>query len=157
VVLPALIAACLMALGLAGCGGDEARPRADSGPVTRLELERAPYIGVSCPEPNSIRCDTVGLAVWLRKPARRLEATIEGRALAMRSPGDLVGPRGRGWEGYLKPAGLIDGPLTVRPEEGRWYWTGRSPVHAVVRLTAHYRGGRKARTRVRVFVSPGWG
>lgn len=39
------------------------------------------------------------------------------------------------WEGFLQPAGLIDGPLKVRPDRGRYYWIGTTPVSGHVRLT----------------------
>jgi hypothetical protein len=35
----------------------------------RRLLARAPALGVSCRVPDSIRCDQVGLAVWLRRSA----------------------------------------------------------------------------------------
>src|SRR5579875_2414127 len=40
---------------------------------------RAPYLGVRCPLANSIRCDRVGLAIWLRRPAVRVRGTVAGQ------------------------------------------------------------------------------
>jgi hypothetical protein len=61
------------------------------------------------------------------------------------------------YEGYLVPAGLIDGPLRVRPDRGRYHWTGRHPVSTKVRLVARYRSGKSARTTLRVGLAAGWG
>src|SRR2546429_277960 len=43
-----------------------AAPDAAEAPAKRL-LARSPYLGVACPTANSIACDRVGLAVWLRR------------------------------------------------------------------------------------------
>jgi hypothetical protein len=140
---------CLLAVGgLAGCAADEPRS---------LELARAPYMGVACRVPNSIACDRVGLAVWLKKPAHRLTASIAGRNVTMRSPGSFVAGRGTGWEGYLHPAGVRQGPLEVRPDRGTDYWAGRRPVYAPVRITAYFRDGTSASRVVRVRLNAGWG
>lgn len=132
-------------------------------PVTLAVAQAS--MGVSCPQPSSIRCDRVGLAVWLPRASTRVEASIAGRPVRMR--------RGRDWndarfgkrryrrvafyEGFLRPAGLLDGPLRVRPDGGRYHWTGRHPVTARVRLTAHYRRGGPARRTLRVPLWAGWG
>ena len=120
-------------------------------------LERAPYMGVACPTPNSIACDRVGLAVWLEKRATRLTVSIAGREVRMRSPGQFVAGKGRGWEGYLHPAGLIDGPLKVEPDAGPNRWIGRRSVSAPVSVTAHYSDGSSETSTVRVYLHPGWG
>jgi hypothetical protein len=115
-------------------------------------------MGVACPKPNSIACDRVGLAVWLAKPALRLDAAIGRRKVSMKSPGDFVTGRGTGWEGFLQPAGLDGGALDVETEsETGDRWIGRRPLFATVRLTAHYRGGRFASRTLRVELAPGWG
>jgi hypothetical protein len=128
-----------------------------------LELRRTPYLGVACPgAPNSIKCDRVGLAVWLKRPAIRVGATVTGRQVTMRiprtfRPSRYLGRRGEYWEGFLQPAGLISGPLRVRPDRGRYIWFGRHPVHAKVRIAAFYRDGSSSSTVVRVSLRPGWG
>ncbi|MEA2364182.1 MAG: hypothetical protein QOD71_3327 [Thermoleophilaceae bacterium] len=122
-------------------------------------------MGVACPQPSSIRCDRVGLAVWLPKRAGRLEASIAGRALTLRWRASVdaaaygITKYGRVdyYEGFLQPAGLIDGPLRVRPERGRYHWTGRHPVSARVRLVAHYAEGRSAHRTLSVGLAAGWG
>ena len=122
-------------------------------------------MGVACPQPNSIRCDRVGLAVWLPKRAERLEASIAGRPLTLKWRArvrardfDISGYRRLDYyEAYLAPAGLIDGPLRVRPERGRYYWTGLHPVNATVRLVARYSKGGVVRRTLRVGLAAGWG
>lgn len=118
-------------------------------------------MGVRCRTPNSVRCDRVGLAVWLAKPAQSLVAQIEGRSLDLVSPGEFVPGKGTGWEGYLHPAGLLQPgePLAVTREPGRPddYWSGITPVAARVRLTATYGDGTTATKTVRAVLHPGWG
>jgi hypothetical protein len=147
----------LLAVALGSCGGDEA-----SAPLSKTggqpALARQPYIGVACRKPNSIACDRVGLAVGLRRPAGRLEASVAGHRVRMTSPGKFVTGRGTGWEGYLQPAGLRSGALAVEPERGTTHrWTGRKPVIATVSLRAHYRDGTSRSRRLRVQLHPGWG
>lgn len=160
--------------------GNSADPvRAPSSPVThtgRLALERKPYIGVSCKRPNDFACDRVGLAVWLRPPAAaQLVATISGRRVALQLPcarstnGRPCAtfcrepevrrsqPCGTYFEGFLRPAGLMEGPLKVKPDRGHARWIGTNAPVAIVRLVAHYRDGRTAQTKLRVSLSPGWG
>jgi hypothetical protein len=61
------------------------------------------------------------------------------------------------WEGFLKPAGLIDGPLKVRPDRGRYHWFGRRPVYGRVRLTAFDDEGKSATRRLRLRLAAGYG
>jgi hypothetical protein len=149
--------AVLALLALASCSDSGTGP-------PRLAVGRV-YMGVSCPRPNSIRCDRVGLAVWLPRRARHLDAWIAGRAVRMRwqSTVDAVDygatkhRRLEYYEGFLSPAGLIDGPLHIRPDGGRYHWTGAHPRSAEVRLVGHYRGGRAARRTLSVGLPAGWG
>lgn len=121
----------------------------------RLLLRRTPQLGVSCPNANSIACDRVRLAVWLRAPARRLTARIDGRTFTLRPPP----ARGGYWQGTLKPAGLLasGSALHVTPDRGRSYWAGRNPVRAVVRLSATAAGGAPASVDVAVDLRAGYG
>jgi hypothetical protein len=124
---------------LAACDSDES-------PDLTLPLARAPYMGVTCDgRPNWIGCDRVGLFVYLDRHVARLTATIEGRRVPMRR---VRGGEGSGhdWEGFLRPAGLIDGPLKVRPDRGRYYWFGKTPVSGRVRLTV-FDGDHESSTR----------
>jgi hypothetical protein len=64
-------------------------------------------MAVACHIPNSIACDRVGLAVWLRHPALSISATIAGAPLQLNNP-DWSGParhgRRRMFAGFLHPA-----------------------------------------------------
>src|SRR5918996_1293849 len=61
-----------------GCGSDDPNDPASSGRQLELRSNRhgGVFMGVRCYEPNSVRCDRVGLAVWLAKPAESLVAEI---------------------------------------------------------------------------------
>jgi hypothetical protein len=159
----ALIALTTIAALLAvGCGAQPAgepparatAPRSSAAPerASRL-LPRAPYVGVSCRRANSIACDRVGVAVWLKRPAVGVMATIAGQTLRLRPPRSREG----WWEGFLQPAGMIDGALRVTPDRGRFYWQGTHPrdVHLGIAVTRASAGTH--RTSVTVPLSAGWG
>jgi hypothetical protein len=116
-------------------------------------LSRAPYVGVSCRRANSIACDRVGVAVWLKRPAVGVTATIAGQTLQLRPPRSREG----WWEGFLQRAGLLDGALRVTPDRGRFYWRGTHPrdVHVAVAITRA--SGGTDRTSVTISLSAGWG
>jgi hypothetical protein len=152
---------------------DHAQPSPATSVPARLALQRAPYIGVSCRTPNSIACDRVGLVIWLRRPVARLTATINGRTVAMGLPCGAARyhetcssycrhvvrdqPCGTHFEGFLRPAGLLDGSLKVKPDRGRYHWIGTHETIGTVRILATYRDGETATITKRVRVSAGWG
>ncbi len=140
-----------LAFGKHSC--DTATKLADRG---KGYLHRDPQLGVACAKANSIACDRVGFGVWLKRPAKRVTATINGRALLLHA-GGLGGHGPRYWEGYLKPAGLIRGPLKVTPDRGRYYWRGTHPKDARVLIVIHRAGGSTDRTAVTVALAAGWG
>jgi hypothetical protein len=159
---PRRIALAQQAAGSAGLSSAlrDCSPRAHRGACRRplprrLLLRRVPYLGVRCPTANSIACDRVGLAVWLRAPARRLTATIDGHRFRLRPP---ASPGGY-WEGTLQPAGLLTpgSALHVTPDRGRYHWEGRHPVRAVVHLAATEADGAPAGTNIAVDLRPGYG
>lgn len=115
-------------------------------------LSRAPSVGVACRQPNSIACDRVGLAVWLRRPAVRVIARIDGRALRLHR---LRGSTG--WIGYRQPAGLLDGPLRVTPDRGRDSWQGTHPKNAHLVIEPTRADGKTEMTRLTVPLRAGWG
>jgi hypothetical protein len=148
--------------------------RSDVIPASRV-LSKSPYLGVSCPIANSIACDRVGLAVWLRRPAVSVTATIAGTPLALNQhgpqPDHLPLPR-REFYGYLQPARIVS-RLHIRPVMGNeiitkhghtrvvvrrqmWFGEGnaRSPL---IRLTVHYPDGQTIITQRRVGLATGWG
>jgi hypothetical protein len=108
---------------------------------------------------NSFACDRVGLAVWLREPATSVEATIAGREFALDDP-EWSGPTDEGerrlFAGFLQPAGLIDGPLKITPDDGPDRWIGRNPVSTTVDLRI-VDGDTTTTTAVEVQLWPGWG
>ena len=122
-------------------------------------MSRDPYMGVSCRTPNSFACDRVGLAVWLREPAARVDAAIAGQELKLDDP-EWSGPGENGerrmFAGFLQPAGLIDGPLELASDAGPDRWFGREPVSATVQIWI-VDGGATTTTTVEVGLSPGWG
>jgi hypothetical protein len=156
------IRALVVAAAAAGIAAPPAAAPATPAPTVppRTLLARAPSLGVSCGEPNSIACDRVGVAVWLRRPARAVTATVGGRRVALDDRA-WSGPARHGlrrmFVGFLHPAGLRDGPLAVVADGGRDRWTGRHSVRATVVLWVRDARGRIARTRVCVDLRPGWG
>lgn len=152
--------ATLVLTGL-GCGSDSSSEPVAGELELRSNRHGGVYMGVRCREPNSVSCDRVGLAVWLKQPAETLVAQIEGRRVELASPGEFVPGEGTGWEGYLRHAGLLDpgSPLAVAREPGQPadYWSGRKPIEAKVRLTAGYSDGSTATKTIRTSLRPGWG
>jgi hypothetical protein len=151
----------------AGCGGeDRERNNGEGGghEAVRVSagelLSRDPYMGVSCKIPNSFGCDRVGLAVWLREPATRVEAAIAGSELELDDP-DWSGPAEDGqrrmFAGFLQPAGLIDGSLQITSDDGPERWVGTPPVYANVDLRIVHDDGSTTTTTLKVGLSPGWG
>ena len=61
------------------------------------------------------------------------------------------------FEGFLQPAGLLNGALKVKPDRGRYYWIGKHETVVLVRVVATYRSGKTATVTKRVPVSAGWG
>lgn len=134
-------------------------------------------MGVSCPVANSIACDRVGLAVWLKHPALSITATIAGAHLILDYRGDLRYPGDKlrtAFDGFLQPAGIVS-RLHVKPVEGNVVYTTHGHVHVAVRhqmwfgdvrdypqpvpvrLTIHEPGGRTVDTRTNVELAAGWG
>jgi hypothetical protein len=151
-VLPrALEAGLVVAVAwLAACGGD-------GSPKLTVPLARAPYMGVSCDgRANWIGCDRVGLYVYLDRHVARVRASIEGRAVRMRPARGGLDARNN-WEGFLRPAGLIAGPLKVEPDRGRYYWFGKTPVSGRVRVTVYDADGDSATETLRVQLGAGYG
>jgi hypothetical protein len=159
---PPVLALVLAALLAVGCDAEQTQ---DGAPArtevpAREVLSRSPYLGVSCRTPNSFACDRVGLAVWLREPAVKVDAEIAGQRLQLDDP-EWSGAAKEGqraeFAGFLQPAGLIDGPLRVTADDGPDRWIGRKPVSASVDLRIARQDGTTTTTTVEVGLSPGWG
>ena len=134
--------------------------RADQPPPVdafgKLSLEREPYIGVACRVPNAIACDRVGLTVWLREPAVRVDATVAGEQVRLRRAHWRDGD-GKIFDGYVQRRRFIDGTLGVRPDRpnGRWWGTGRPRVR--VHLRAVSPEGTRLLRNLRVPLAAGYG
>lgn len=121
---------------------------------------QAPYMGVHCAVANSIACDEVGLAIWLRHPAYSATASIAGAAFSLNWFGDayrfahLSTPR-RAFTGYLHPAGIVS-RLHVRPTSGS-VWDGTATPSPTVWVLINYGRGRYVVTHLRVALGAGWG
>ena len=152
------IFAVLISLLLAAC---EEEDQAREPSTEHLERESAPainrvYLGVSCPEPNSIRCDTVRLSVSLHEPAQSVRASIGGRSFPLELGGCLPPQGGRNFCGPLHPAGLSGkGQLGVDAVGGRWI--GNPPVRPRVLLTIRDRDGDVVTRGVRTQLRAGFG
>jgi hypothetical protein len=124
---------------------------------------------------NSIACDRVGLAVWLKRSAVSVNATIAGAPLALDWFGDerllTPGVGHRDFDGYLQPAGIVS-RLHVHPVEGSEFltkhgrphvivshqmWFGAGNARPLIRLTIHYANGQTLITQLRVGLAAGWG
>jgi hypothetical protein len=116
-------------------------------------LARAPYVGVSCRRANSIACDRVGVAVWLKRPADGVTTTIARQSLRLRPPRSREG----WWEGFLQPAGLLHGALRVTPDHGRYYWQGTHPRDVPIVVAIKRASSGTDRTSVTVSLRAGWG
>jgi hypothetical protein len=121
--------------------------------VAQRLFTQAPQVGVACPTASSIACDRVGLAVWLERPAVRVVATIEGQRVRLHPPR----AQGGRWEGFLQPAGLIDGPLRVIPDRDRSFWQGTHPRDAHLTTVITRAAGRIDRASLAVPLRAGWG
>lgn len=136
-------------------------------------LSRSPYMGVHCPQPNAISCDRIGLAIWLRRPAISVDATVAGQPLKLDWLGEeprfaSTKPRTE-FAGYLKPAGLTT-RLHVKPTEGpsfdpvcdcrvgpTWVSSPRDHPDPLVRLEIRYADRARVITQLRVYLGSGWG
>jgi len=155
----ASLAAVLGYLAFRGSGGEEPqgtpawRPNAAGVDADDL-LRREPYMGVSCGVANTWACDRIGLAVYLREPARRVEAQIGGRDFDL-SRSDYG--TGRDFTGFLQPAGLRDGPLEITSDASGGRWIGGEPVSAPVKLWVRSADGGETTTSLEVRLMAGWG
>lgn len=118
-----------------------------------------PYMGVACHIPNSVACDRVGLAVWLRQPAIAVSATIAGAPLKLNDPqwsGPMRNGRRTRFAGFLQPAGLTS-RLHVVAKSKSHVWLGNNAPTPLVRFRIDYGHGRTVATQADVWLSAGWG
>ena len=133
-------------------------------------LSRTPYMGVACPQPNGIGCDRVGLAIWLKRRAVSVNATIAGQPLKLNWFGEerLASNKPRtAFTGYLQPAGLTT-RLHLKPTEGPSIdpvcgcrvgpiWYGGKAPEPTVRLQIEYPNHTRVFTQLQVGLAAGWG
>jgi hypothetical protein len=149
----ALIAVAGIAFGTSRgiFGGDSTTSQPGGLPVETLAslLARDPMLGVSCPyTANVTTCGRVGVAVWLKRPALAVRATVAGTALRLHERG--FGGRGPTyWEGYVRL-----GRKQLRlPRQ----WFGTHPARFLrlqLTVTTHDLTGSGSR---KIQLRPGWG
>ena len=131
--------------------------------VRSAQLVRAgSYLAIHCPQPNSIACDQLALAVRLKRPATAVTATIDGHSWPMNRRGDVLDasrtPR-RQFDGYFSHAG-IESRLHVHPQQPGDIFvnSARSPgIPVLVSLLVELPSGRELSTRLRLYLADGWG
>ena len=160
------VAALAVVLGLSASGGggtptQSSRVSRLRGPgkieAPRLVFLQNPYMGISCRLPNSVACDRVGLAVWLRRPAV-VTATIDGLALSLNDPTwSEAFPTGRPtnfmYAGFLQPADMTT-RMHVPPSSMLFVKPLPSPS---VWFRIDFGHGNVVLTHKDVQLEPGWG
>ena len=162
----AVVAGLAVALGLSVSGGRTTPTPSSGAPWLlgpgRIEPSgsvflRSPYMGISCSLPNSVACDRVGLAVWLRQPAV-VTATVDGLALRLDDQTSSgVHPTGRHptfiYTGFLQPADMTtrmhvptSSMLFVKPLPSPSVW-----------FRIDFGHGKVVLTHKDVQLEPGWG
>lgn len=127
-------------------------------PATRA-FGQAPYMGIACRLPHWIACDRIGVAVWLRRPAR-VTAMIAGQRFTLDDPAwSYVARHGHlyMYAGFLKSTGLSNRLGVVPSAKGNNSWPGANPPSPLVRFQIDYRTGHIVSTEQHVYLSAGWG
>jgi len=107
-------------------------------PLSPLARSALPYLGVHCPQPNSIACDRVGVGVHMSRAATLMVVQVAGRLVTLSPP---TAPRDDLWLGDLFDAGLRHGALTIHIPRQTHFWTGTPAVYPRVRVTAFFANG----------------
>ena len=158
----AIALSALMGTGLAACGsraGDRAAPAPGSATTAAAADRGERYLSRPPESASRARGRTRSRATasaWppgSQRPAQRVTATIDGRPLRLRAGR----PDRAGYEGYLQPAGLLDGSLKVTPDRGRFYWQGSHPRDARLHIVIRRASGATDRVSLSVPLRPGWG
>lgn len=113
------------------------------------------YLGVTCPTPNSVACDQVGLYLSTRQAPNRVIATVAGHEFELGR--ERHGGRAA-YEGFLSAPGLLHrGPLAVEASADD-RWVGNPPVEVSVELRAVFEDEAAGPpTRIDVPLSAGYG
>ncbi|HEX4033760.1 MAG TPA: hypothetical protein VHX66_04890 [Solirubrobacteraceae bacterium] len=121
-------------------------------------LAQAPRIGITCGAPS---CDRLGVAVWLRRPARSVSASLAGRHVTLRAALAAAfqpGPAARRtmFVGYLH-APSVFAHLTLGPGQ-LWAPTSSARWPAPrLRINVALRAGGYETTALPVPLQLGWG
>jgi hypothetical protein len=134
--------------------GDTLRDCPAPNPIRPLGVGAVPFLGVSCPVPNSITCNRVGIGVHLNPAATLVVVALDGRLVTLSPPTD---PPDDLWLGYLDAAGLRHGPLDVHIPPSAELWSGTPEVHPRVRVTVFFADGHAASLSATVLLHPGFG
>ncbi len=158
VALVAICAAFALGLSVSRTPGRPAQAPTVSAPkqvAPAAVLAAAPFMGVAC---RLRTCDWVGLAIWLRQPARAVSATIDGHPLTLTLTRAYPRPGARAtFAGYLRPYRLITRlPLLVGPAPTAWKTDGNGPS-GHVQLRIDFGHGPMTITRLTVPLQAGWG
>jgi hypothetical protein len=136
----------------------ETRPAPALTPPTRVTgaavLSQAPDMGVAC---HAGGCDSVGLAVWLRRPAVSVSATIAGHRFGLttwQARQFMPSTPRKMFVGYLSPLRLVTRMHLAGPPSA---WAAANSPSPLVSLRITYGGGRIDTTRLRIPLQPGWG
>jgi hypothetical protein len=122
-------------------------------------LAQSPDMGITCGVPG---CDRIGLAVWLRWPARSVRATVAGRGVTLQArlaAAYQPGPAARRtmFVGYLRaPSVFTRARITLGPGD---LWAPASSFLPTprVQITVALRDGGSATTALPVPLQMGWG
>lgn len=144
---------------VSGRGRGGTSPTSMPGPSNRVAagsvFSQAPDLGVSC---HSASCDSVGLAVWLRRSAVSVSASIARHRFALtrgQAQPFMPSTPSTMFVGYLTPLRLVTRAQLARGAPTHWA-TGTSP-DPLLSLRIAYRDGRVVATQLHVPVQPGWG
>lgn len=123
-------------------------------PLSPLPQSALPFLGVRCPQPNSIACDRVGVGVHMSRAATLVVVQVAGRLVTLSPPNT---PHDNLWLGDLFAAGLRHGALTIHIPRRTDFWSGAPEVYPHVRVTAFLANGTATSLAGTVQLHPGFG
>ena len=117
-------------------------------------LASAPSMGVACYRHS---CDWIGLAVWLRRPALAVTATVAGQPVRLQPSSAYPQPGAKAtFVGFLRHYQRVTSIHLETAPGGPTSWNGEAPVPSV-QLRIRSSSGVTLDTRLHVPVQPGWG
>lgn len=144
IVIAALV---IGAVNIELSGGGSPRPSSpESAASSRLFAAQTPFVGVACHIASRPSCGRIGIAVWLRTPARSVIATLNGVQVKLRNQNS--GGRVVTYIGYVHLAASSLRLPSV--------WAGSPPRYVILHVVAR-RGTVTAAKTVRLQLHPGWG